>query len=380
MAGAYQYRRSAVRCSVRLRRVLVVSATLAVLGGAGIATATPAGAHTVGGIDATNYRTRILAVTPATPGVTVRVIDHGDRLELRNTARRDVVVEGYEGEPYLRVGPRGVFENVRSPATFLNRVRRDPAPAPPSADATAPPEWRRVSSGTTARWHDHRAHWMGTRNPPVVDRAPDREHLIQRFRIVVRRDAELIVVRGDVRWIPGPSPWPWLLTAVGLGTAVAVGARTRAGAKVVGGALAVALAAAFVHAVGAWPVASDSLVDRAANALPTAGALALGIAALALLARRGLHAAAPLLVFAGLFVGIAVGLADLPALSRSQLPTDLPPAVDRLTVALALAGGFGAAAGAARHVAARGPRPVPAPAVTASAGLNENESHSMMGG
>ena len=32
-----------------------------------------------------------------------------------------MVVLGYDDEPYLRVGPRGVFENVKSPATYLNR-------------------------------------------------------------------------------------------------------------------------------------------------------------------------------------------------------------------------------------------------------------------
>ena len=49
-------------------------------------------------------------------------------------------------------------------------------------------------------------------------------------------------------------------------------------------------------------------------------------------------------------MGIAIGLADLSAVAKSQLPTTLPFALDRLTIALALGGGFGVAAGAAFHV------------------------------
>jgi hypothetical protein len=57
----------------------------------------------------TNYQTRITAITPAIPGLSMRVLDRGDQLELTNVTGRDLVVLGYEGEPYLRVGPAGAF-------------------------------------------------------------------------------------------------------------------------------------------------------------------------------------------------------------------------------------------------------------------------------
>lgn len=345
-----------------LRWLWAAAATLAVAGTLVAAGATPAAAHTVGGIDASNYRTRILSVTPAHPDLRIAVIDNGARLELTNTGRHDVYVEGYEGEPYLRVGPRGAFENVRSPATFLNKVRRDPAPPPARADASAPPEWRRVSRAPTVRWHDHRAHWMGADDPPIVQRDPGREHLVQRFRLDLRVGDDVVKVRGDVRWIPGPSPWPWLALAAVLAVATVLGARTTAAGRVVGGVLGLSLVSSVVHAVGSWTYATNSLADRTGDALPTVAAVALGGWAMVRLARRGLHAAAPLLVFAGLFVGIAIGLADLSALSHSQLPTDLPAALDRLTIALALGGGFGVAVAAALHVASRPPESTPSPA------------------
>jgi hypothetical protein len=336
-----------------------------------VGAASPASAHTVGGVDATNYETTIRSVRPADPAITVRVIDNGDRLELTNRGRSDVVVVGYDDEPYLRVGPRGVFENARSPARFLNRVRRDPEPPPASADPEAPPEWRRVSSGQTARWHDHRAHWMGVDDPPVVARDPGREHLVQRFRVDLRVDDRNVRVRGDLRWVPGPSPWPWVVVAVAVAVLTVVGARTRRAPTVLGGVLALALVVAVVHAFGAWTYASASVGKRAGDAIPTLGSVVLGVVALVQLHRRGLRAAAPLLVFAGLFVGIAIGLADVAALSKSQLPTDLAPALDRATIALALGGGFGVAAGAAFHVTDRRAGGSP---------QSENDSHSMMRG
>jgi hypothetical protein len=88
-------------------------------------------------------------------------------------------------------------------------------------------------------------------------------------------------------------------------------------------------------------------------------------------------------VFGGLFVAIGIGLADVAALTKSQLPTDLPLALDRLTVALALGGGFGVAAGAALHIADRGPADAPVPASApgdGSAREAENDSHSIVRG
>jgi hypothetical protein len=58
-----------------------------------------------------------------------------------------------------------------------------------------------------------------------------------------------------------------------------------------------------------------------------------------------------------LFVFVAGGLADLTALTRSQLPTSLPTDLGRLTVTIALGLGAGLVAGAAGRL-----RAPPAPA------------------
>jgi hypothetical protein len=70
-----------------------------------------------------NYETKLLRVSPRVHGVELTGGRPGDGLRLTNDTSHDVTVLGYDGEPYLRVGPRGVFENTRSPATYLNRSR-----------------------------------------------------------------------------------------------------------------------------------------------------------------------------------------------------------------------------------------------------------------
>jgi hypothetical protein len=149
---------------------------LAVLGV--VTAAEPAAAHGVGGIRPTNYETVITSVRPEVRGIDVRSVDLGDRLELTNDTTRDVVLLGYDGEPYLRVGPRGAFENRRSPATYVNRTRRGTTPVPSSADPEAPPEWRRIGDDPVVRWHDHRAHWTPPRDPASVRADADRSVVV----------------------------------------------------------------------------------------------------------------------------------------------------------------------------------------------------------
>ena len=50
-------------------------------------------------------------------------------------------------------------------------------PALTAADpvlARKSPQWRRVSSSSTWRWHDHRTHWMERTPPPIVRAEPHR--------------------------------------------------------------------------------------------------------------------------------------------------------------------------------------------------------------
>src|SRR6478736_8996318 len=138
--------------------------------------ASPAGAHSTSGPPASNFHAVVRGVTPAVRGVHAALGADGEQIELRVDGGARVTVLGYQGEPYLRVSRAGVFENRESPAVAPNRPRVPTGAAP--SGRIGSPRWVRVSAGSTARWHDHRAHWMGGATPAPVRRDPDRPHRI----------------------------------------------------------------------------------------------------------------------------------------------------------------------------------------------------------
>ena len=177
--------------------------------------AAPASAHSISGPKPTNYRSRVLSITPEVPGVTARIVDIGAKIELTNRTDTDVTVLGYEDEPYLRIGPEGVFENVHSQATYINRTRQGGSP-PPDVDTspTAKPEWKKISDGQSHRWHDHRIHWMGAQLPPRVAAAPGQFNHVSTQRITIVHDGRSSIIAVALDWVPGPSAWPWVVPIV----------------------------------------------------------------------------------------------------------------------------------------------------------------------
>ncbi len=330
-----------------------------------VATAGPAAAHGVGGLQPTNYTTTVKGIEPKVPGLHARAVDLGSSIELRNDTAHEVVVYGYQGEPYLRIGPGGTFQNTRSPAVFLNRTRIPQHSAPPDQyDAKAQPQWRKISDASVAVWHDHRTHWMATEDPPAVRRDPGRRHVVIRdWEIPVRDQGRKLVVTGDALWVPGPSPLPWVLGAVALAIGVALLARTRAWIGVVQATLAVLIVSETIHVIGAWQATTASIPSRAFASIYSFGGVVVCALALWWLKRRDPWAATPVVLIAGLFMFVAGGLADVTALTRSQIPTSLPAGLGRLTVTLALGLGAGLVIAAASRL-----RAPPAPRRTQPSG------------
>ncbi|WP_253289798.1 hypothetical protein [Verrucosispora sioxanthis] len=184
-----------------------------------LATAAPALAHGADAPNGTDYRVTVTAA--GHPDLRVRVIEAGARLELTNTGDTPVEVIGYSGEPYLRIGPDGVYENSRSPATYLNRTLVGDTALPAEADPAAEPRWHRVDGGTTARWHDQRALWREAEPPAQVRAAPDREHRVRDW-VPLRGADGPAEIRGTPDWVPPPDAYTWwVVTVVGV---LAVGA------------------------------------------------------------------------------------------------------------------------------------------------------------
>jgi hypothetical protein len=341
------------------RRALVVVAAAALLVAVGAA---PAAAHAVGGAQASNYQTRIVSVEPTVPGLTVEVADAGARLRVRNHTGREVMVLGYAGEPYLRVGPAGVFENRRSPATYLNRARINPAPPPPDASADAPPVWRRIGDGDTVTWHDHRAHWMGASDPPQVKAAPNRTQVVvPGWQAELRVGNQPVRVSGDLRWIPGPSPWPWLAIAVAWLALALVASRQRRWPQLLAALTGLLIAVDILHTVGIWTGTSSSAATKAYASLGSwAGWILGGLAIYRLLGPHPRRASIYLLLGAVLMASTG-GVGDLGSLYRSQLAVALPDSLTRALVATTLGLGVGLAIDGLRLARPR-PRRRPRPA------------------
>ena len=289
---------------------------------------------------ASNYRTDILDVTPPMPGLTVRVLQAGNQLELTNRSGQEVIVLGYRSEPYLRVGPTGVYENQRSPSAYANRFANPPKRIPAELNPAAPPQWRRIATNPDAVWHDHRSHWSGP-DPPAV--AADRGHrqvVVPTWQIPLRLGQRTALIEGDIVWVPGPSPWPWApLALVAFALVLAAGWRRRFGllALLVG----VALAADLVHTVGEFAASTAPVLAKAYAAIISASGWLAAIVAVWQLRRGRVQAGRILLLLAGTFLAFAGALPDVGALASSQLASTLDPALSRATIALTLGLGLG---------------------------------------
>jgi hypothetical protein len=308
--------------------------------------AAPASAHTLTGVPPTNYRSQILAIDPPVPGLHVSLLDLGRRIRLVNAGSVEVMVLGYQREPYLRVGPDGVFENRRSPAVYQNKVVSGSTTGttlPPQADASAPPEWHRISTGHTAIWRDQRTRWEG-RDPPEVAQAPTlTQVVVPTWTIELRKGDTPVLLEGRITWVPGPSPWPWVALALVLVVGCGALARWRHWGPALSGCVAAMVAIDAVRSLGVAMAGGGSIAGVAVTVLlgglVSVVAWVVGVRSIAALQQsqeRGSLAAGA----AGLFIGF-YSLSDLPVLSRSQVPQAFSSTFARVAVATSLGLGFG---------------------------------------
>ena len=176
---------------------------------------------------ARGFESKILAVQPAVEGLTVTVVDGDDRLRVENESGIELVVLGYDGEAYLRIGPAGVHRNERSPAAYLNRDRFANVAVPLTANAEAPPLWRRVADRPAWQWHDHRIQWMASGPPEQVRDEPESTHAIFGWRVPGRIGGRPLIVTGRLDYVPpsenGVSPLlVVLVAAAGVGALIGV--------------------------------------------------------------------------------------------------------------------------------------------------------------
>jgi hypothetical protein len=316
--------------------LLAVLATLAVCG--------PASAHVGGGAAGSDFDGRVLSVRPELPGVSVRVLQFGDELELVNGTDREVVVPGYSDEPYLRIGPDGVWRNANSPATYINLDRYGRTTLPARANSDAEPAWEQVSTEPHYVWHDHRTHWMSENLLPAeVAAEPSRGHTVFEWTVPLLHGDTEVAVLGELTWSPPPPAWlVWPLYAVPLLLALVAGLLARTprllGVLLLGGA-----AAALWHAA-ATPEPPASVASHAgaiASALLPAGTAVL-VAVLGF--RAALRGRGALTGLLGVVLGwllLVQGLPDVDVLWTANVLSAGPEPAARAAVAVLVALGVG---------------------------------------
>ncbi len=155
-----------------------------------------------------DYRSEVSGIEPAAPGVEVEVLNYDDSLQLRNDSGEEILIRGYEGEPYVRILADGTVQvNTRSPAHYLNDDRFAAVEVPAQADAKAPPEWETFDRTGTYAWHDHRAHYMGQGTPAQVTDESERTEVFD-YRVPIEVGGTPSAITGTLIWVGEDGGFP----------------------------------------------------------------------------------------------------------------------------------------------------------------------------
>ena len=311
---------------MNLRRAITA---IALAGGALLATPATALADPAG---PTDFVTEIVAIEPPTEGFEASIVGGDAFVRLVVEPGHEVIVHGYDREPYLRFRSDGVVEhNLLSFATYYNESRTGRDVDPALYDHDAEPNWEPIADGGAYAWHDHRAHLMGDR-PPGLEPG---DSLPANF-VPLTVDGRPVEVQVVTTLQPAPSLWPVLIGLV-LGLVVVIlggiaGPATMNLALLVlsGAALGVGLTQYLSLPSETQPSLTWWFLPAMALACAVVVVLVYGWSAMlrdALMAIAGLD----LVVWA---------LTRQSGLTSAILPTDLPFWLDRLVTAAALSGGI----------------------------------------
>lgn len=298
------------------------------------------------GTDASNFLS-VITAEPDLSEITFEIVNSDEYLQLTNASDVEAMVPGYSGEPYLRIGPDGVFENRNSRATYVNGDRFGQVVVPPDVDVNADPEWRKISDDDSYAWHDHRVHWMATAQPPGVRSDPDSTQLVNQWTVPFSTGGQDYEVAGDLTWVPGGSALVWLIPALILvsipvlygllATKPDLQALEWKGlSTAAGGTLLVIALANIVHLIDDLFATPIPLTSTLASAAQTAFFIAIAIFG-AIRAIQGREGAFTALGVGSGAVFIGQGLLYFSVLSASQTASLLPGWLTRAIVAASVA-------------------------------------------
>ncbi|SDY28783.1 hypothetical protein SAMN05661080_02973 [Modestobacter sp. DSM 44400] len=271
-----------------------------------------------------------------------------------NRTGTELEVPGYSAEPYLRIGPDGVWRNVRSPATYVSLDRYTATGLPPQADPAAAPEWQQLSTEPTYVWHDHRTHWMSQGQlPPVVAADPTTSHTVIEWTVPMSYGGAQVAVHGSLTWSPPPPGWLlWPVYVLLFAAGAAAGWLARS-PRPLAVALGMGALASIWHAVATpEPPASVSSHAGALIGALLPALLVLPVAALGICAARRRGALCGLLAVVAGWLMLVQGLPDVDVLWSANVLATGPQPLAHAAVAVLVAAGPGlvvGGAGAARR-------------------------------
>jgi hypothetical protein len=155
-----------------------------------------------------NFRSEVKSVSPAVPGLELEVVRGDEGLRLRNESGRRVIVEGYDGEPYLRFSPDGAVEaNQRSAATYINVDRFGLQEVPDDALPGAKPRWKRIAGDGSHTWFDHRIHLTAKRPPARFTRQKELTKIFD-WHVPMTVNGRAVRATGTLVWDPNQASDP----------------------------------------------------------------------------------------------------------------------------------------------------------------------------
>jgi hypothetical protein len=277
-----------------LRKALLLTALAA------LASPASAAAHIRTGAVAVDYR---VSVFPSRLPLSAHVY-LGDRaLRLSVRPGHTVTVIGYGNEPFLRIGPAGA------------RVLTSPTAAALGISG-------RRSSARSFVWHDARVRGL----PPEIDRG--------RWTIPLVVDGRRAHLAGELRRIPAPSLWPWLILGAPflVATALLLLRRRPRLLDRAGIALGVLAAVVSIATAATFAFASNASSGRWVEA---GNEVFFALVGLAVLVRGSRDARVTAAGALGL-LGLVVALSKLPVFMHGVVLAALPGAAARAEVALTI--------------------------------------------
>jgi hypothetical protein len=288
----------------------------------------PASAWAHGAIDP-EASVDLARITHAPQGVQVRMVDGDLRLWMSAPRTTRITVFDYQGAPFLRYTPQGVWTNESSPMFYLNLN----PPITPSITLTAhtPASWHLVTHAHSYEWHDGRIAAL------AENLSAPNARVLGHWTVPLRVDGRAATLGGILYHSPRPS-LAWLWPAVVLLLILPALLRLRDPAterRVARAVAAVTVAAVFAASIGAGlherPGLSGSLLGVMVVELALAGWAAWRLG-------RGRTDALTIAVVAVLALYRAI--AGISVLWRGYVLLAIPATVGRIAISVCLAGGI----------------------------------------